>query len=66
MQSFDLGSQQVLTVFGGGYVAEGHAEEAHRNLAAPEGKATSVSLLWLAFYVVIAVAAVSHKISHII
>lgn len=53
------GSQQVLTVFGGAFVAEQHVAEADRSLAQYEA-AAGVAWLWLAFYVVIAVAALAH------
>ena len=66
MPSIQLGSQQVLTVFGVGYIAEQHADETHCNLSTADGEATGIGLLWLAFYVVIAFAAVSHKIGHMI
>src|SRR6476660_3336469 len=45
------GSQQVLTVFGGAFVAEQHVAEADRSLAQYEA-AAGVAWLWLAFYVV--------------
>jgi hypothetical protein len=65
MQFRSPGSQQVPTVFGGEYVAEQHADEAERNLAAAEGGAAGVALAWLGFYVVIVLAAMAQKIDHL-
>ena len=53
------GSQQVLTVFGGAYVAEQHTAEASRAVALPQDGASGIAWLWLAFYAVIALAAVA-------
>jgi hypothetical protein len=52
------GSQQVLTVFGGAYVAEQHAAAADRAVSLPQDGASGIAWIWLAFYAVMVLAAV--------
>jgi hypothetical protein len=60
------GSQQVLTVFGGAYVAEQHAAEAERTVSLPQDGASGIAWIWLAFYAVIALAAVARHTGSLI
>ena len=43
-QATNVHSTQVLTLFGGGYVPEQHANEMHWNLAAPDVDEVTSSL----------------------
>lgn len=58
MQLAQSSAEQILTVFGG-HVAERHADQTESNLFR-EHSAAGVAFVWLAFYVVIGLAAVAH------
>ena len=50
---------QYFDVIGPGYVAEHHADEQHRHLLETDNNAVGGAMIWLAFYAVAIVAAMT-------
>ena len=50
-------SNQMHTIFGGGYVLEHHGNETHRYLPPSESRVFGVAAAWLGFYAIAVVNA---------